>query len=412
MNLALERQAKDRAFPVIPVLLPGADPVLGFLGQNTWVDLRTNPSDATLIAILAGGIRGESAGPEARKHVAQVLATVCPYRGLLYFREEDAPFFFGRDSAIEQLVAAVNEKSFIAVVGASGSGKSSVMRAGLAPALRRNRETVWEVVTLVPGERPLNALSGALLPLLEPEMTETDRLIEVNKLAQALEVGEVSLCDVVVRVRAKQKGTQRLLLMADQWEELYTLTQEEKARRLFIDALLEASHKSLHSTAHPLLSVVLTLRGDFVGHALAYRPLCDRMQGAQVNLGPMQRDELALAITNPAEKVSLSFEAGLVERILDDAGDEPGNLPLLEFVLKQLWEKRSRGQLLHEAYKEIGRLQGAVAKKADEILIRSPCLNSKPYSEYFCNWQHRRKEATSRAGALSWQRSGRALWKW
>jgi hypothetical protein len=155
MNMALERQAKDRTFLVIPVLFPGADPVLGFLGQNTWVDLRADPSDTTLIAILAGAIRGEPPGPDARERVAQALSTVCPYRGLLFFREEDAPFFFGRDSAIKQLVAEVNEKSFIAVVGASGSSKSSVVRAGLVPALRRDRETVWEVVTLVPGGVPI-----------------------------------------------------------------------------------------------------------------------------------------------------------------------------------------------------------------------------------------------------------------
>jgi hypothetical protein len=107
-----------------------------------------------------------------------------------------------------------------------------------------------------------------------------------------------------------------------------------------------------------------------VGHALAYRPLADRLEGAQVNLGPMVRAELQEAIEQPAAQVGLRFEAGLVERILDDAGDEPGNLPLLEFVLKELWARRQHGELGHAAYEVIGRLPGAVAKRADELFGR------------------------------------------
>ena len=151
MNMALERQAKESDFPVIPLLLPSSDPVLGFLGQNTWVDFRTTPDDPKLITILAAAIRGEFPGPDAREWIQETVATVCPYRGLLYFREEDAPFFFGRGEAIEQLVQAMSGNSFLAVVGASGSGKSSVVRAGLVPALRRSRDNIWEVLTLVPG---------------------------------------------------------------------------------------------------------------------------------------------------------------------------------------------------------------------------------------------------------------------
>ena len=245
--------------------------------------------DSNLIAILSGAIRGEATASDATESIQQTVATICPYRGLLYFREEDAPFFFGRDAAIKQLVEAVTQNQFVAVVGASGCGKSSVARAGLIPALRRDAKTVWEIVTLVPGDRPLHTLAAILLPLLEPEMTETDRMAETNKLVRALETGDVHLRDVVERILAKQKGTDRLLLVTDQWEELYTLTPEEVTRRRFIDALLEAS-------SHVPLSLVLTLRGDFVGHALAYRPLSDRLQGVQINLGPMNRAELAAAM--------------------------------------------------------------------------------------------------------------------
>jgi WD40 repeat protein/KaiC/GvpD/RAD55 family RecA-like ATPase len=360
VNLALERQSKDMAFPVIPVLLPGAEPVLGFLGQNTWVDLRERSNNPVSISILAAAIRGSSPGLDAQAYFETTAGAICPYRGLLFFREEDAPFFFGREQAVKQLIGVTGRSNFVAVVGASGCGKSSVVRAGLLPTLRRSPETVWEIATVIPGDRPLRALAAVLSPLLEPDMTEADRLIEINKLARGFETAEIELRDVVERVLEKQPGTGRLLIVADQWEELYTLTSDETVRRRFIDELLDAS-------ASTPLTVVLTLRGDFVGHALAYRPLSDRLQGAQVNLGPMSRNELAVAIEEPAEKINLEFEPGLAERILDDAGQEPGNLPLLEFVLKQLWNSRCRGQLLHAAYEEIGGLQGAVASKADEI---------------------------------------------
>ena len=107
------------------------------------------------------------------------------------------------------------------------------------------------------------------------------------------------------------------------------------------------------------------------------------LQGGQINLGPMNRDELTLAITKPAEMVGLKFETGLVKRILDDAGDEPGNLPLLEFVLKQLWDHRNRGQLLHDVYDNMGRLQGAVARKADELFAKLSPLEQQAVQRIF-----------------------------
>jgi formylglycine-generating enzyme required for sulfatase activity len=158
----------------------------------------------------------------------------------------------------------------------------------------------------------------------------------------------------------KQSGTNRLLLVIDQAEELYTVAKDDHKRRRFIDEMLDASERGSWTA-------ILTLRGDFVGKALSYRPLSDRLQGAQVNLGPMTRAELEQAITFPAERVQLSFAAGLVTRILDDVGDEPGYLPLLEFVLKRLWEDRQGPELSHQAYEAMGGLQGAVAKKAEEV---------------------------------------------
>lgn len=365
--LALERQmAAERHgqhFPVIPVLLPGAEPPLGFLCQNTWVDFRVRVDDPVLLNTLVRAVHGHPPGPDAQDTVRETLATICPYRGLLYFREEDAPFFFGRGEAITQLVQAVERHSLVSVVGASGSGKSSVVRAGLVPVLRKSHEPVWEVAIFVPTDRPLYALAAALLLFLEPDMSETTRLIETNTLAEALLQRTVKLRDVGDRLLAKQPGTDRLLLIVDQWEELFTLCQDENARRCFIDNVLDA-------TATARVSVVLTLRGDFFGRAItAYRPLSDRVQGAQVNLGPMKREELRLAIEEPARQVGLTFEAGLVDLIVEQAGDEPGHLPLLEFVLRRLWEDRRGGELHHEAYKAMGQLEGAIAKKAESLYL-------------------------------------------
>ncbi len=366
--LALERQVaaerRGQTFPVIPVLLPGAEPPLGFLSQQSWVDFRARVDDPVLLTTLINAVHGQPPGPDALEAVRNTLATLCPYRGLLYFREEDAPFFFGREAAIAQLTSAVQQHSLVAVVGASGSGKSSVVRAGLVPELRKSRERVWEIVTMVPTDRPVHALAAVLMPFLEPDRSETDRLIETNRLAEAFLQGTVKLREVVDRVVAKQPGTDRLLLIADQWEELFTLCKDEVARRCFIDNILEA-------TATTRLSAVLTLRGDFFGRAITdYRPLSDRVQGAQVNLGPMNRQELRLAIEEPAKKVGLTFEAGLVDLMLEQASDEPGHLPLLEFVLRQLWEQRHGGELHHEAYHAMGQLEGAIAAKADSIFGR------------------------------------------
>ncbi|MGZ8394166.1 MAG: nSTAND1 domain-containing NTPase [Nitrospira sp.] len=366
--LALERQVaaerRGQHFPVIPVLLPGAEPPLGFLSQNTWVDFRARVDDPVLLHSLINAVHGQPPGPDGQETIRETLATICPYRGLLYFREEDAPFFFGREVAIAQLTSAVQQHNLVAVVGASGSGKSSVVRAGLVPELRKSRDRVWEVVTMVPTDRPVHALAAVLMPFLEPDMSETDRLIDTNKLAEALLSRTVSLRDIVDRVLAKQPGTDRLLLIVDQWEELFTLCKDDAARRCFIDNILEA-------TAATKLSAVLTLRGDFFGRAITdYRPLSDRVQSAQVNLGPMKRDELRLAIEEPAKKVGLTFEVGLIDLILEQVGDEPGHLPLVEFVLRRLWEDRQGGQLHHTAYKAMGELQGAIAQKAESLFTK------------------------------------------
>ncbi|MBK8174037.1 MAG: TIR domain-containing protein [Rhodospirillales bacterium] len=364
-DLALDRQGREPGFPVIPVLLTHTDPALGFLKLNTWIDLTSGVADEDAIGILASAILCEPPGPQARQRSEAIRAAICPYRGLRPFREEDEPFFFGRSAFTDALTTAAVRQPFVAVIGASGSGKSSVVRAGLIPRLRKGEGAqVWDALTFVPGDRPLINLAAALLPALQGDLSEVDRLAEIGRLAAHLADGTVGLRDVLARVLAKQPGTDRLLLFVDQWEELYTLCSDDVVRRAFIEHLLGA-------TATDAVHVVLTLRGDFVGHALASRELSDRLQDAVVTVGPMTREELTETITRPAERVGLVFETGLVESILDDVGDEPGNLPLLEFLLEGLWAERRGNVLCYDAYQRHGRVAGAIAYRAEDVFART-----------------------------------------
>ncbi len=373
MQLALSRQTRTPDLPVIPVLLPGADPALCFLNLNTRVDLRDNLEDPAQLAILAAAVRGQPPGPDLAAHARAAASAICPFRGLLYFREEDQPFFFGRAHYAQQLAGTVERQNFTALVAASGAGKSSLVRAGLIPLLRGSRTHAWDVVTLFPTDRPLRSLASALLLLLEPEMTETDRLAETAKLAAYLATDVRGLRDVAERILAKQPGTDRLLLVVDQWEEIYTLAAAQD-RQCFIDHILNAG---------PLVHIVATLRGDFTGRALEYRRLSDRMQGAQFNLGPMTRDELESTITGPAAKTGLGLEDGLTARLLEDAAAEPANLPLLEFVLRRLWEERDGPELTHAVYEHIGGLRGALTRHADAVFARLTPLEQQTARQIF-----------------------------
>jgi hypothetical protein len=165
---------------------------------------------------------------------------LCPYRGLQVFREEDTAFFCGRESFVERLWQKTLTCNFVAIVGPSGSGKSSVVQAGLLPLLRRQRPpaTIWDAVSLTPGDRPFHRLAAALLPLLEPHLSETDRLAETRKLGDYLMRGEILLEDVVERVLVQSGGTEQLLFVVDQFEELFTLAFEPCCGLIKTDTLI------------------------------------------------------------------------------------------------------------------------------------------------------------------------------
>lgn len=281
----------------------------------------------------------------------------CPYRGLFHFGPGDAEYFFGRKSFIETLFQATQTRNFIPLLGASGSGKSSVVFAGLVPKLQQ--EGHWQFTHFRPGSDPFHALALALVPLYTTNLNETERLAQARQLANYLRDGDIPLADVVAQIQ-QNYPSERVLVIADQFEELYTLCPDETIRRNFLDKLTTFPFERVG------MVLVLTMRADFLGNALSYRPFADVLQNTDLKLGPMNREELTEIIEKPAQKLEVTFEAGLVERILDDVESEPGNLPLLEFALTELWQRRQGKQLTHLAYTEIGEVQGALARHANE----------------------------------------------
>ncbi len=291
----------------------------------------------------------------------------CPYKGLHAFGQEDTNNFFGRETFTERLVKAVQEQSLAAVVGPSGSGKSSVVFAGLAPALRQ--EGSWRIVHFRPKSAPFLSLAEALLPALDADLDK------VNRPAKALELKgylghqdkekRVPLVNYLDQMQADNPEGQ-LLIIIDQFEELYTQV-DQTVRRDFLDVVLAPG---FGRSPHPFATLALTMRADFMGQALAYPPMVTALQDSDIKIGLMSREDLEQAIVQPAASAGVRFEPGLVAAILDDVGDSAGNLPLLEFALTLLWERQSGGQMTHAAYEAIGGVAGALAQHADETLAQ------------------------------------------
>ena len=283
-----------------------------------------------------------------------------PYRGLFHFRPDDAEFFFGREVFVSALVKAVEQRAFVSVLGASGSGKSSVVFAGLLPKLQEVGQ--WQFTYFRPGADPFHSLALALVPLYAPALDAMQQMIQARQLAQHLQSGEVHLGDVIATIQ-RHYPCDRILLIADQFEELYTLGTPETIRRQFLDCLLNSLAIASSSTSS--LVVVATMRADFLSNALSYRPFADVLQRGDIKLGAMNKAELIQVIEQPAQKLGIGFEDGLINRILQDVKNEPGNLPLLEFALTELWKRRAGNLLTHQAYEDIGEVKGSLARHAD-----------------------------------------------
>ncbi|NET84225.1 MAG: hypothetical protein F6J94_20600 [Moorea sp. SIO1F2] len=280
---------------------------------------------------------------------------------MFHFSPKEAEYFFGRDVFIEELFKATQTRNFIPVLGASGSGKSSVVLAGLVPKLVKAGH--WQFTHFRPGKDPFLALAQALVPLYRSDLDSTDKIIQARKLAISFSGDELPLSDVFATIHQNHPN-QRILLIADQFEELYTLCRDEKTRRKFLDTLSN-TFQSCPEQSSSSTVLVTTMRADFLGNVLSYPPLADVWRKVNVQIRSMNPEELRDVIEKPAQKVGVSFESGLVERILKDVDKEPGNLPLLEFALTELWKKRTSKQLTHQAYEEIGEVSGALTSYAD-----------------------------------------------
>ncbi|MEV6949560.1 helix-turn-helix domain-containing protein [Streptomyces sp. NPDC051172] len=251
-----------------------------------------------------------------------------PYRGLARFEPGDANLFFGRAELTDRLVELTRSRRFTAVFGPSGSGKSSLLRAGLIPRLRTPDPAGPQPAALrvlTPGEHPLRTHEQRLTP---------------------------------------KDGDGDTWLLVDQFEELYTLCHDPAERDHFIDCLLTATHPASR------LRVVISVRADFLGHCAEHPALTAALQDGTVLAGPMSRDELRQAIVKPAQAAGLIVERSLTERILDEVGGEPGALPLMSHALLETWRRRKGRALVLEAYEAAGALHGAIARTAEDVYSR------------------------------------------
>lgn len=359
-KVATDRMAKERDFRVFLVLLPGLpDPfdvssLPPFLCTRTWVDLRKGVADSRAFQRLINAVKGVAPGPETP---VEARDDVCPYRGLRPFHEEHAKFFFGRESDVQRLVEKLKSNRFLSVIGPSGSGKSSVVRAGLIATLSTSAlpgSDAWPVQVFTPGARPLTSLAANVVRLC-PQSSPTKTLDELTADERSLHLAaSVAL--------AERPHSERVVWVVDQFEEVFTLCRDEAERAKFIANLLYAA-----TVPGGRSVVVLTLRADFYQKCSAHPELSSQISAQQFIVSPLNNEGLRQAIAEPAWRVDMEFESGLVETILDDVESQPGALPLLEHALLELWERRRGRTLTLEAYRETGGVAGAIAKRADAV---------------------------------------------
>ena len=285
-----------------------------------------------------------------------------PFMGLKYFDAAHADLFFGRETLTAELTDHLQSSNFLAVVGASGSGKSSLVRAGLVPALQ-NAQPGLKLHIFTPTDHPLEALATTLT-------RHTDSVGVTAKFIDAMASDPRSLH---LAARRLVQANEQLLLVIDQFEELFTLCRSETERLAFVDNLVTAvTNPDGDPNSHPTRAVI-ALRADFYHHCAQYDALRRLLETQQRYIGAMSPTELRRAIELPAQQSGLTFEDGLVDLLLRDVGTsgdqppEPGTLPLLSHALLETWQRREGNTLTFSGYTDAGGVQGAIAKTAESV---------------------------------------------
>ena len=291
---------------------------------------------------------------------------ICPYKGLRSFDciEEDAQYFYGRTALTDKLLEKVRLGNFLAVLGASGSGKSSVVRAGLLYQLKLGQRLSgsenWSIKIFKPGEHPLYSLATAFVDL---ELSGIERVSEAAKGEELIINKGTDGLRLLVNSLISD-NTQRLVLVIDQFEESFTLCTNNEERKQFFEYLLGAVNQ-----CGDKLCLVLTMRSDFFGKCTEqeYSGLAQQIQQNLVTVTPMTREELEQVIIKPAEQVDLEIEPELVEEMLVDVVHTPGSLPLLQDTLTQLWKTSIDNRLQLKTYSQLGGVIGTLRQRAQAV---------------------------------------------
>ncbi len=294
----------------------------------------------------------ETVAPDDGVTETQYVGNECPYKGLAAYQSDDANRFFGRERLVEDLMQRIQKEQVLIVGGPSGSGKSSVLRAGLLPRIVSGGLTgseTWQTVVMTPGRDPLAELYHRIvraLSLKSPSIS-LEQLLSRPSLARQL----VSDLD----------SQQSIVLFIDQFEEIFTLTEIDQQTR-FIEALA-----AMVDPADSRVKLVVALRADFYDSCANLPWLAQRISENQVLVGPMSEAELRRAITEPARQSGLFLENALTHAILGEATDEVGALPLVAHALVETWQRRSGKKLTLDGFREAGGVAGAISQTADEI---------------------------------------------
>ncbi|MEI2746778.1 MAG: hypothetical protein V9G22_15830 [Ottowia sp.] len=311
---------------------------------------------ATLLrsGTAAGDVALDEFDPEQAPELGDEL---CPYVGLDAFVERDRERFFGRDAVVDELVERLREKHLVVVAGPSGSGKSSIVLAGLLPRVRAGAlpgsASYRYCETVIPGAEPLTSLAIATCP------SAVDAAQWVAEQSAGLRARGDQLIEM-----ARLGGDAPLFLIVDRFEEVFTLCTDSAARDAFAANL--AALASVSGGAH---RIVVTVRIDFLDRARGLAGLCDatRNEGDVVIPLALGARELREAIERPAARAGLRFEEGLVDQLTGDVLGEPAALPLLQFTLLKLWRLRRRNRVTWEAYRRLGGPRQALQRAADEL---------------------------------------------